>query len=129
MENIITFNDLRQGSYVYVICTIPDRWRIRKVKVQDAKNSSMYKGDLVLKTVGGEGTLVIPKESRDKSFSETQCYLIATSEEVMKKNVIPVYQRVISEADERIRNAKESLDFVIKQRNRMNMMLADIITG
>ena len=129
MENIITFNDLRQGSYVYVICTIPDRWRIQKVKVQDAKNSSMYRGGLVLKTVGGEGTLVISKESRDKSFSETQCYLIATSEEIMKKNVIPVYQRVISEADERIRNAKESLDFVIKQRNRMNMMLADIITG
>lgn len=128
METNITFNDLKQGSYVYVICTMPNRWRIRKYKVQDAKNSGMYKGGLVLKLIGND-TLVIQKESRYSSFAEIQGYLVATSEDVMKKNIIPIYQRKVSEADERIRNAKESLDSAIRRRNTLNTLIADIITG
>ena len=120
-----TFNELKQGDYVFVASTIPATIRVYERKVQTVKNSSTPKDGLVLKLVG-ESNVIMPKESRELPGYSGRCLLVATSKEEMKKLADAYVQKEVSAADERVAYAKEQYDCAVERRNALNNLIQSV---
>lgn len=122
-----TFNDLKQGDFIYIAGKFGNEIRIFERKVQTVKNSAQTKNALLIKLVR-ENNILIPKDNRtDQSYSGDNCRLVATSKEALQKIAIEFAQEKLRKADERIAQLKKELDDAIKYRNSLSGLMASIV--
>lgn len=124
---MVTFNDLKQGDFIYIAGKFGNEIRIFERKVQTVKNSAQTKNALLIKPVR-ENNILIPKENRtEQSYSGDHSRLVATSKEALQKIAIEFAQEKLRKADERIAQLKEELDDAVKYRNSLSGLMASII--
>ena len=124
---IVTFNDLKQGNFIYVAGKFGNEIHIFERKVQTVKNSAQIKNALLIKPVS-ENNILIPQENRtEQSYSGDHSRLVATSKEALQKIAIEFAQEKLRKADERIAQLKVELDEAVKYRNSLNSLLPSIV--
>ena len=123
----LTFNDLKQGDFIYVAGKFGKEIRIYERKVQTVKNSAQLKNGLLIKPVN-EDNILIPQENRtEQSYSGDNSRLVATSKEALQKIAIEFAQDKLRKADERISQLKKDLDDAVKYRNSLSGLMASIV--
>lgn len=122
-----TFNDLKQGDFIFVAGKFGNEIRIYDLKIQTVKNSAMKKNALLIKPVR-EKDFLIPEDFRELSaYDGDQYRLVATSKEALQKIAMEYSQERLRKADERIAELKAELDEAVKRRNEMSNLMASIV--